>query len=77
MQILPQFIDPALNVHLQILILALTTFVIEFIILQGYGLLGSQAAKKAAPKLKKYLDRLGGSLLVAAGIRLTRVQSES
>ncbi len=69
--LLPQFIDPAGNVGQQILILGLTSVVIEFAVLAGYGgLAGRVRLIVSRPAVIVWFERTAGSLLVAAGVGL-------
>ncbi len=75
--ILPVFIDPTGNVPLQILILGLTSQIVEFVILMLYGTLAGRVARLArSPRYATYLDRVAGSLLVAVGVGLALVRHE-
>lgn len=71
--ILPQFIDPAGRIGAQVLILALSSFAIEFCVLSVYAGLGARAGRMAAPFLKQWLHRLGGVLLIGAGAGLAAI----
>lgn len=69
--LLPQFIDPAGSVLLQILILGATSVVIEFAVLAAYGsLAGRLRAFATRPSVFVWFERTAGSLLVAAGLGL-------
>lgn len=72
--ILPQFIDPAGRIGFQVLILALSSFIIEFCVLSAYAALGARAGRLAAPVLKHWLHRLGGALLIGAGVGLAVIR---
>ncbi|HYM29941.1 MAG TPA: LysE family translocator [Candidatus Cybelea sp.] len=73
--LLPQFIDPAAGVPFQVAILATTSVSVEFAVLLGYGLLSGQAAGLARlPRFAAIADRVAGSLLVAAGVRLAAIR---
>jgi len=73
--ILPQFIDARHNVALQILVLAVSSVVVEFLILVAYGELAGRALAAARnPQFEKISSRLGGTLLIAAGIGLARLR---
>ena len=66
--ILPQFIDPAADVLLQILILGVTSLVIEFVVLGAY-VATCHAARGVSdrPEFAMTLQRAGGVLLVVVG----------
>ena len=72
--ILPQFIDPNLPLVPQIAVLACSSFVIEFSVLAAYSHLSGRAGEAAAPRFRVYLERLGGSLLIAAAAGLARIE---
>jgi homoserine/homoserine lactone efflux protein len=72
---LPQFIDPAEPLLPQFLILAVTSVVIEFFVLLAYGALAGRAAVAATrPELTRWINRVSGSLLVAAGIGMAALR---
>ena len=69
--ILPQFVDPRGGLVLQMTVLGLTSMVVEFAVLLGYGLLAERASAFARqPRYARLVDRLAGTLLVAAGAGL-------
>jgi len=69
--LLPQFIDPARPIALQILILGVTSVIIEFFVLAGYGYLAGRAATLARqPRFVALTNRVSGGMLVAAGAGL-------
>ena len=73
--ILPQFIDAHHNVAFQILILGVSSIVVEFIILFIYGQLAGRALATArSPRFEKITNRIAGSLLVCAGVGLARLK---
>ena len=68
---LPQFLDPARSVPLQIGILAVTSAAAEFLVLAGYGFAaGTLATWARAPRVARATDRVAGTLLVGAGVGL-------
>lgn len=76
--ILPLFIDPAGNVPLQVLILGITSQVLEFTILMLYGLMAAHVSGWArSPRTIRWLDRTAGSLLVAVGIGLAFAKQDA
>jgi homoserine/homoserine lactone efflux protein len=73
--ILPQFIDPAHNVALQIFILGISSTLMEFVILFIYGQLAGRALSTARnPRFEKLTNRIAGSLLIGAGVGLARLR---
>jgi homoserine/homoserine lactone efflux protein len=69
--LLPQFIDPTRPIAQQILILGVTSVVIEFFVLAAYGYLAARAAAIAhEPRFVALTNRISGGMLVAAGAGL-------
>ncbi|ASQ02813.1 LysE family translocator [Sinorhizobium meliloti WSM1022] len=65
---LPQFIDPALPQAPQYAMLAIVFASIDFVVMFGYALLGSQAVRFMRRSGAIWLDRIcGGALLALAG----------
>lgn len=65
---LPQFIDPAAPQVQQYAVLALIFAGIDFLVMFGYALLGSQAVRMLRGSGALWLDRIcGGALLTLAG----------
>lgn len=65
---LPQFIDPAMPQAPQYAVLALVFASIDFLVMFGYALLGSQAVRILKRSGAIWLDRVcGGALLALAG----------
>jgi threonine/homoserine/homoserine lactone efflux protein len=72
--ILPQFIDARHNVALQIFILGISSILVEFVILFGYGQLAGQTLTTArSPRFEKLTNRIAGILLIGAGAGLARL----
>lgn len=73
--ILPQFIDAHHNVAFQILILGISSILVEFVILFIYGQLAGRALAAARnPRFEKITNRVAGSLLIGAGVGLARLR---
>lgn len=73
--ILPQFIDARRNVVLQVVILGISSIVVEFVILFVYGHLAGRALAAARSlRYEKLTNRIAGSLLIGAGVGLARLR---
>jgi threonine/homoserine/homoserine lactone efflux protein len=73
--ILPQFIDAHHNVVFQVLVLGISSIVVEFVILFIYGQLAGRALSTArSPRFEKLTNRVAGSLLICAGVGLARLR---
>ena len=73
--ILPQFIDARHNVAFQILVLGISSILVEFVILFIYGQLAGRALAAArSPRFEKITNRVAGSLLIGAGVGLARLR---
>ena len=69
--LLPQFIDPAGPVAAQIVLLGVTSVVIELLVLLAYGAsAGRVRALTARPRVARFADGVAGAMLVGAGIGL-------
>ncbi len=67
--LLPQFVRPENSVVMQMTILAVTSVVLEFWILAGYGLLADKASHFATePRVARWADRFAGAMLIAAAL---------
>jgi homoserine/homoserine lactone efflux protein len=66
--LLPQFIDARHSIAPQIAILAITSVLIEFAVLGGYGYLAGRAATLARqPRFMKQTNAASGVMLIVAG----------
>jgi homoserine/homoserine lactone efflux protein len=74
--LLPQFIEPGTPVASQIILLGVSSVVIEFLVLGLYVALAVRARRLTGSRLAGPLQRVGGGFLVAAGARLAVVRSE-
>jgi len=75
MAILPQFINPNYSVAMQILILGISSIIIETSVLVFYGLLGSKIENWAREKkLDTWLSTFSGGALISVGVSLTFIQ---
>lgn len=73
--LLPQFIDPRGDVGLQVAILAITSVVVEFGVLAGYGVLAGRLHGYASrPAFARWTDRLSGTFLIGAGVGMAFVR---
>ena len=74
--LLPQFINPAGSVPAQLFVFGVSSILIEFVALASYSFGAVRAGRVAGARVSGALQRLGGGLLVAAGVRLAVVQSD-
>jgi threonine/homoserine/homoserine lactone efflux protein len=73
--ILPQFIDPQHSVPFQVLVLGLSSVLVEFVILFAYGQLAGRLTSAArSPRFESWTNRIAGTLLIAAGVGLARIR---
>ena len=69
--LLPQFIDPRQGIASQMVLLAVTSIVIEFIVLGMYGYLAARIANLArSDRFVRSTNLVSGGLLVLAGAGL-------
>ena len=74
--LLPQFLDTGRPLAPQLVMLAASSVVIEFIALFSYAKAASGAGRMAGPRVVRWLERAGGALLIGAGARLAAVRPE-
>jgi len=71
--VFPQFIVPRHSVARQVLILAVTSIAVEFVVLSLYGMLAAQLGKIAVrPRFVKLVNRLAGMMLLVAALALAK-----
>lgn len=69
--LLPQFVNPSGSVAMQMVILGVTSVVVEFFVLAAYGIGAGRAAAAAAnPRFARAANYASGGLLIAAGTGL-------
>jgi homoserine/homoserine lactone efflux protein len=74
--ILPQFIDPKGPLAIQVAILAFSSFAIELVVLSAYSALSHRAGRRAAPRFRLLIERVGGGLLIGAAAGLATLRRE-
>jgi threonine/homoserine/homoserine lactone efflux protein len=73
--LLPQFVNPAAPLVPQIILLAMTSVLIEFGVLTGYAVLASRASGLVHhPRFARIINRVGGGLLIGAGAGLAALK---
>lgn len=73
--LLPQFIDPTGPIAVQVAILGVTSVVIEFFVLLGYGALAGRMTSLAArPPFTALANRVAGSMLITAGVGMAAMR---
>lgn len=73
--VLPQFIDPARGLWLQLLILLVTTVAVDLIVMHGYAFLASRAQRwLATARARRAQNRVFGGVLMAMGASLLLVK---
>ncbi|MGE0099102.1 MAG: homoserine/homoserine lactone efflux protein [Hydrogenophaga sp.] len=73
--VLPQFLDPARPLWLQLLILLTTTIVVDLIVMHGYAYLASRMQRwLATARARRAQNRVFGGVLMAMGASLLLVK---
>ncbi len=73
--VLPQFIDPARPLWLQLLILLVTTVGVDLMVMHGYAFLASRAQRwLASARARRAQNRVFGGVLLAMGASLLMVK---
>ncbi len=73
--VLPQFLDPARVLWLQLLILLVTSIVVDLIVMHGYALLASRMQRwLATARARRAQNRVFGGVLMAMGASLLLVK---
>ena len=73
--LLPQFIAARGSVAAQVALLGVTSVVIEFTVLLGYGALaGRMTGLATRPRFARIADRMAGSMLIAAGVATAAIR---
>ena len=73
--ILPQFIDTNYSIAVQVLLMGISSIIVEFFILLAYGqLAGRTLSAVKNPRFEKISNRIAGSFLIGAGLGLARLK---
>lgn len=73
--VLPQFLDPARALWLQLLILLVTTIAVDLIVMHGYAFLASRMQRwLATARARRAQNRVFGGVLMAMGASLLLVK---
>ncbi|WP_066273662.1 LysE family transporter [Hydrogenophaga palleronii] len=73
--VLPQFINPARGLGLQLLILLVTTVAVDLVVMHGYAFLASRAQRwLATARARRAQNRVFGGVLMAMGASLLLVK---
>jgi homoserine/homoserine lactone efflux protein len=73
--VLPQFIDPARTLWLQLLVLLVTTIAVDLVVMHGYAFLASRMQRwLATARARRAQNRVFGGVLMAMGASLLLVK---
>lgn len=73
--VLPQFLDPARVLWLQLLILLVTTILVDLVVMHGYAFLASRMQRwLATARARRAQNRVFGGVLMAMGASLLMVK---
>ncbi|WP_439590057.1 LysE family transporter [Hydrogenophaga sp.] len=73
--VLPQFLDPARVLWLQLLILLITTILVDLVVMHGYAFLASRMQRwLATARARRAQNRVFGGVLMAMGASLLLVK---
>lgn len=76
--VLPQFIDPQRSLWLQLLVLMVTTVVVDVVVMHGYAFMASRAQRwLSSARSRRAQNRVFGGVLMAMGASLLMVKRVS
>jgi len=70
----PQYISPEFDMLPQFMLLALTCMLLDFAIICGYAALAEQGMQRSGLDGSKWIDRIGGTMMLGAAAALARSQ---
>ncbi len=70
----PQFILPEFDLLPQFLLLAMTCAILDYLIVVGYAMMAQLGASKVANSNTRWIDRLGGVMMLGTAAMLARAQ---
>lgn len=75
--LLPQFVDPRGSLVVQVAILAVTSVMIEFVVLLAYGAAAGRMSELAArPRFGGLANGVAGSMLITAGVGMALIRRD-